>query len=189
MKIEAAARLNALRIVPQEKAYKEEDGQFNLRTYNKYVTRLLPTNIPGYKIAITKNPEQAYYIEAYLVHEGKAVGLVGITRSNLNYTKGPIYTPSSYFDPKYRGLGYAKALYRWILNSGTNLVTKTEQSKFSNALWHSLAKEFQMLQVIDDAITEGKETDPRTRLVLLGKGNTKDELIKEFKLADHTVYG
>jgi hypothetical protein len=189
MKILAAKRLNALRIVPQEEAYSESDGQFSLRIYNEFVTRLIKTNLPGYEIAITKNPEQSYYIESYLVHEGKAVGLVGITQSHLNNKKGRIYAPSSYFDPKHRGLGYAKALYRWILNSGTNLVTKNTQSKFSNALWHSLAKEFQMIEVLDDAITENKEADPHTRLILLGKGNTKDELIREFDLADHTVYG
>lgn len=189
MKIEAAFRLNALRIIPQEDAYSEKAGRYNLKNYGDHRSVKVGTNIPGIEIAVSRNPDEDFFQEVFLIHENVAVGTVAITKGRLNDMRGMIYEPSSYFDPKYRGLGYAKALYRWILNSGTNLATKKVQSKFSNALWHSLAKEFTMLEVLGNTITENKEYEAKTRLVLLGKGNTKDMLIKEFKLADNTVWG
>lgn len=189
MKIEALTRLQSVRIIPQDDAYSDKDGEYDLATYSKKkYGRELPTNHPGYTVAVRTDAEKrSQFIELFMLHEGNPIGFLALTKVALNGRTGKIYEPSVFFTKAYRRKGYAKALYKWILNSGTNLVTGTTQSLDSHKLWGSLSNEYDCLIYKNGAITD--QADETTKYILLGKGNTKDQLIHQFSLEDWTVYG
>lgn len=189
MKIEASQRLSAVRIVDQNESYSDVDGQYDLNTYSKKKYGLeIGTNMVGFKLAVRSDAaKQNKFIEAFLLHNGVPVGFVSLTRMRVNGIIGPIYMPSSYFLKDFRKMGYAKAIYKWILNAGTDLISGTTQTRDSHMLWAALSKEFKVLIYANGAILEHPGYD--TKFIMLGRNNTKDQLIKRFKLADYTVYG
>lgn len=189
MRIEAAARLLSVRIVPQSEVYPERDGMNDLATYSpKTYGKQLATNYPGFTVAIrTHADSSAQFIELFMLHEGNPIGFLALTRVALNGHTGKVYEPAVFFTRAYRRMGYAKAMYKWVLNMGTSLVTGTTQSLEAHKLWGSLSDDYDCLVYKNGAITD--QADETTKYILLGKGVKKDHLIRQFKLEDWTCYG
>jgi len=191
MKIEALTRLISVSIVPQSTAFSEAHGKESLELYSKrpdqYVNlnrKIVKTNISGFTIEVDK---LGVMYDIFLVHDGKAVGLLALTPSSL---LRHVYIPASFFAKAYRGLGYAKALYKWVLDNKMSLLSDTTQSKYSSALWQSLIKEYENIWVTTNRL--GVEllpdsdldyfTEPGARMILIQRGLGKDQFIKENKI-------
>lgn len=189
MRIEAASRLLSVRIVPQDHVYPERDGMNDLATYSPQTYgKQLSTNHSGFTVAVrTREDPSAQFIELFMLHEGNPIGFLALTRVALNGRTGKVYEPAVFLTRAYRRMGYAKAMYKWVLNMGTTLVTGTTQSLEAHKLWGSLSQDYDCLVYKNGAITD--QADETTKYILLGKGVKKNQLIQQFKLADWTAYG
>ncbi len=145
------------------------------------VARRFGRNISVYILA-KQRPTDPYDAEhaVRIPHHGYAVGFANLIRPTP-LKNGPafsdsVYTPHSGLMQHVIGQGYMKAVYRWVLEAGNHLVTGDIQTPASNALWKSLASEFEV-QFIDD---QGKAIDNPSperaqqkdvRILLKGTGN------------------
>ncbi|WP_020652388.1 hypothetical protein [Massilia niastensis] len=93
--------------------------------------------------------------------------------------------PHSKYAVPYQGRGIATAVYRWWLDTGACLISGARQSRGAHALWHSLARRYQLLYVeLRDKSLRclGSEIDARirddlhTRMILLGRERDLDWL-------------
>ncbi|QAU32706.1 N-acetyltransferase [Janthinobacterium sp. 17J80-10] len=93
--------------------------------------------------------------------------------------------PHSKYAPAYQRRGIATAIYRWWLEAGNCLITGARQSVGANALWHSLAKRYELLYVdlrsksmraLGRHVDQATQEDLHTRMLLLGNGWHLDRL-------------
>lgn len=193
MKIEALTRLTSVRIVPQSKAFPDASGISSLQTYKTRATnyknlnrKIVKTNISGFTIEVDK---LGIMYDIFLVKDGAAVGLLSLFPARIMHARG-LWTSSSYFLKAYRGLGYAKALYMWVLNNNMSLLSDIVQSKYSSMLWQKLAQSYDVLAVqcydlrikIIDVEPLDYTNSPGYRLLLLARGLSTAQFIKENKL-------
>jgi hypothetical protein len=116
---------------------------------------------------------------------GYLIGFVNLMRPTP-LKNGPafaknVYTPHSGLMGHMIGRGYMKAVYKWVLEGGNHLVTGHEQTPSSNALWKSLAGDFDVMFIDSsgktiDTPTPEEAQRPDVRMVLLGNG--KPEIFK-----------
>lgn len=96
--------------------------------------------------------------------------------------------PHSKYAPAYQRRGIATAIYRWWLESGQCLITGARQSTGANALWHSLARHYELVYAdlrgknlccLGPDVDERTREDLHTRMVLLGRGWSAERLGEE----------
>ena len=95
-----------------------------------------------------------------------------------------VRTPHSGLNSKFHGRGIAKAVYKWFLDAGNILVTGDIQTPDSNALWRSLSKDYEVVFINDrgefiDDITPKLAQAKTTRMALLGKGQTREDIFRK----------
>lgn len=87
--------------------------------------------------------------------------------------------PHARFAPAYQRRGIATAIYRWWLDRGNTLITGARQSPGANALWHALARRYELfyielrdkeLRYLGHEVDSTVERDLHTRMVMLGRG-------------------
>ncbi|WP_431274060.1 N-acetyltransferase [Variovorax ureilyticus] len=98
-----------------------------------------------------------------------------------------VRAPHSKYDPQYQRRGLATAIYRWGLDAGLCLMTGARQSTGAHALWHALARRYELgyVDLRSKTLTYlGREVSPQvlddlhTRMILLGDGWTVDRFAK-----------
>ncbi|HMM47311.1 MAG TPA: hypothetical protein PKC12_04950 [Thiobacillaceae bacterium] len=86
--------------------------------------------------------------------------------------------PHARFAAAYQRRGIATAIYRWWLDRGNTLITGARQSPGANALWHALARRYELfyvelrdkrLRYLGHSVDSGLEQDLHTRMVMLGR--------------------
>jgi len=96
--------------------------------------------------------------------------------------------PHSKYAVAYQRRGIATAIYRWWLESGQCLITGARQSSGAYALWHSLARRYDLFYVdlrgktlrsLGQDVDEQTHNDLHTRMILLGKGWDVERLAEE----------
>lgn len=144
------------------------------------------TDDPQVEFAVYGSPTLKVFIVFILVDDTPA-GFVEFTWPEKLGQKrswaANVRTPHSGVLKRFHGKGLAKAVYRWFLDAGHNLVTGDLQTPSSNSLWKSLARDYEVAffdnkgQFIDNP-TEAEATHPNVRLALLGKGQTREDIFK-----------
>jgi hypothetical protein len=98
-----------------------------------------------------------------------------------------VRAPHSKYDLHYQRRGLASAIYRWGLDAGLCLMTGARQSSGAHALWHSLARRYELgyVDLRGKALTYlGRQVAPQvlddlhTRMILLGEGWTIERFAK-----------
>lgn len=160
--------------------YKDVGSSLSWRSIDQLgkPSETVQTTIPGTVLRIHKR-QRGYTIIVSV--DGKAVGFVDFVKPKplVGSEFHPnVYTPHSGIKKSHTGRGIISTIYRWFLDAGHSLITGFEQTQASNAMWRSLARNYdwQLLdkrgRVIDDpTIDDG--IDPDTRLVLFGKGQNR----------------
>lgn len=154
------------------------------------------TNNPNIVLSVYKSENGKYFIVFPMIKVDDERGgskllpagyVEFVTPDKLGLSKhlaDNVRTPHSGFYEALRGLGVAKMIYRWFLDAGHILVTGHEQSAASNQLWRSLAQDYEVVffdkkgQFIDSP-TPAQAQLPTTRMALLGKGQTRDDIFKD----------
>jgi hypothetical protein len=94
-----------------------------------------------------------------------------------------VRTPHSGLLQQYQGRGIVKMIYKWFLDSGHIMVTGDLQTPSSNALWKSLANQYEVVffdekgEFIDNP-TPAQAQKKNVRMAMLGKGQTREDLFK-----------
>ncbi|SFC43987.1 hypothetical protein SAMN05216344_11765 [Polaromonas sp. OV174] len=125
------------------------------------------------------------HVELSLNSEGGLAGytvfnrLVELERRADRYLRAP----HSKYDPAYQRRGLATAVYRWGLDAGLCLMTGARQSPGAHALWHALARRYELgyvdlrsktLRYLGPQVRPQVLDDLHTRMILLGQGWTMD---------------
>jgi len=184
MKIEALTRLQSVHIVPSDVAFSDKQGQAALDEFHlgEGSIKNVPTNTPGFRIQVNK---QGIIFDIYLVHNDEPVGLLSIVPRDFPF--GRLFVPSSFFLKPYRGMGFAKALYKWVLDNKMSILSHDVQSAASAQVWKALSKQYDLLAV-NDKVTMLKSSGENAlglaevdgvRLILLAKGVDPDAFIQK----------
>ena len=134
-----------------------------------------------------------FYVYVEDVRRGQLVGYTVFNRL-IEVSKRAdrhVRAPHSKYDPHYQRRGLATAIYRWGLDAGLCLMTGARQSTGAHALWHSLARRYQLgyVDLRGKTLTYlGRQVSPQvlddlhTRMILLGKGWTVDRFAKSTEM-------
>ena len=162
-----------MRTTTQDDAYSDKQGMLDLQRHSPLNCARVTTSDPRFIIDVERRRESDFTV--FLLHDETPVGVVF-----LHSTSDGIHTLSSYLKEEYRGKGYAKSIYRWLLEAGFSFVTEGRQSEFSHRLWKSLGSEYPLLVVQfweGEILFHGPEAlenmcTPSCENVLLGRGRT-----------------
>ncbi len=120
-----------------------------------------------------------YYVYLEDVAHGRLAGYTVFNRLiEVGKRADPhVRAPHSKYAAPYQGRGLATAIYRWALDAGLCLVSGARQSQGANALWHSLARNYELAYVglhrkqltsLGSTVPMTVQSDLNTRMLLLG---------------------
>lgn len=151
----------------------------------KKATRV-KTNDPSVELAVYGSPALKMFT-VFPIIDDETAGFVEFTwPEKLGQKKSwstNVRSPHSGLKEKFHGKGLAKTIYRWFLDAGHILVSGDLQTPSSNALWKSLAKDYEVVFFDDagqfiDAPTPKQAQSKNVRMALLGKGQTREGIFK-----------
>lgn len=181
MKIEASNRLRAVEL--RQDSMTDKEGELLFEKFGLKPTTRIKTNIKDVTLAVTSGQSFGVKtISVFVLNKDTPVGIVTLKESWFK-----MFTPTSYFKPEFRSKGYAKAVYKWVLDSTIGLVSDKLQSPYSRNLWKALAKEYTVLLVSpkeDKILFEGQAAFDHadtlySELVLLGKNCTLEQFRRD----------
>ncbi len=175
IKIEAASRLKAVRLIPVEEAYSEAHGQEDLLFEDKLKRKCPELLTPiGTKDRYTffQRTTVTKMEKVLCAYNGKFIGILTLTPINIGILKAKnaeptewsVMQPSSFLLPKFRGEGLMLGMYEYALTRH-NLLSDRRQSPMSHALWKRLAAThvLRTLKIYDQMSAELIEA-PRSKL-------------------------
>ena len=167
-------------------------SEINIDTYlDMYRDRIakakrVKTNDPDVELAVYGSPALKTLI-VFMIAAGVPVGFVEFTwPEKLGQKKSwssNVRSPHSGILKQYHGRGLAKMVYKWFLDAGHILVTGDLQTPASNALWKSLARDYDVVFFDDngqfiDSPTPEQAQRKNVRMALLGKGQTSADIFR-----------
>jgi hypothetical protein len=153
--------------------------------------QVVKTNDPAVNLAIWKSGNFQTFIVFPISTQGGAETIMGFVEfvwpekldQRRPWSKN-VRTPHAGLQKEYQGRGIVKTIYRWFLDAGNILVTGGLQTPDSNALWRSLSRDYEVVFFNDqgefiDHVTPKVAQAKTTRMALLGKGQTRDDIFRD----------
>lgn len=149
----------------------------------------IPSPLPGLVFRYRK-ADGEHYVYVQDVVRRRLAGytvfnrLVELDRRADRYLRGP----HSRYASDYQRRGIATAVYEWALNSGLCLISGPRQSEGAHALWMALSQRHplcfvhlrdKVLSLLGDKVEGAVISDFHTRMLLLGKGWSTDDLMAD----------
>lgn len=149
----------------------------------------VPSPLPGLVFRYRKADGEHYVYVEDVAHRrlaGYTVfnRLVELDRRADRFLRGP----HSKYGERYQRRGIATAVYQWALASGLCLISGPRQSQGAHALWMTLSRQHpfgyvdlrdKVLRLLPDEVDRDVLDDFHTRMLLLGKGWTFDDLVAD----------
>ena len=117
----------------------------------------------------------------YLLSDKKRpLGKANLIRSNVIKERNFYKVSHIWFDPTIRGKGYGFKFYEYLLNTGINIVSDSDQTRFAKELWQKLARKYTVRpydgEDIGEPITDTSEFYGNNFDLLIA---SKDDVLKE----------